>query len=141
MSGAGSWAKRGGGRGRCSVMPPSTESKCRSTACHNLPNFFLTTLRIFLLSNLVGSPCTVVNVLRPLRSANEVALSASAALEDSSAPPLVPAPPRSPRFDIFGKKGKGGGGGRSGQTRWSGRWGRRYHHARWIRIWIYSCFF
>ena len=37
-------------------------------ADENSPNFFLMTLRIFFWSNFLGSPCTVVKVLRPLRS-------------------------------------------------------------------------
>jgi hypothetical protein len=35
---------------------------------HDVPNFFLMTLRIFFWSNFLGSPWTVVKVLRPLRS-------------------------------------------------------------------------
>ena len=34
-----------------------------------IPNSFLTTFRIFLASNFLGIPWTVVKVLRPLRSA------------------------------------------------------------------------
>jgi hypothetical protein len=43
----------------------------------DLPNFFLMTLRIFFWSNFFGRPWTVVNVLRPLRSAGDVALERS----------------------------------------------------------------
>ena len=35
----------------------------------NVPKSFLTTFRIFLASNFLGIPWTVVKVLRPLRSA------------------------------------------------------------------------
>lgn len=41
---------------------------CALHSCMGLPNFFLMTLRIFFWSNFLGSPWTVVKVLRPLRS-------------------------------------------------------------------------
>lgn len=40
----------------------------KKTSFNNVPKSFLTTLRIFLWSNLLGMPWTVVKVLRPLRS-------------------------------------------------------------------------
>jgi hypothetical protein len=42
------------------------------TSPRSLPNFFLITLRIFFWSNFFGNPCTVVNVLRPLRSGIQI---------------------------------------------------------------------
>lgn len=40
---------------------------------NRLPNCFLMTFRIFFWSNFLGRPCTVVRVLRPLRSARVLA--------------------------------------------------------------------
>lgn len=51
------------------VHDSESVSTCQS---RSLPNSFLMTLRIFLWSNFLGMPWTVVKVLRPLRSAMHV---------------------------------------------------------------------
>lgn len=48
-----------------------------------LPNFFLMTFRIFFWSNFLGSPCTVVKVLRPLRSVDRVSCGQPLDMSDS----------------------------------------------------------
>lgn len=50
-----------------SARSEATSCRARARRC-DLPNFFLITLRIFFWSNFFGRPCTVVRVLRPLRS-------------------------------------------------------------------------
>lgn len=45
-----------------------TESLATKPESSCVPNFFLMTFRIFFWSNFLGSPCTVVRVLRPFRS-------------------------------------------------------------------------